>query len=330
MPDITLILIAIFTLLFFVVAAAAMASIVLKPEKKTAKSRIERMRQIAEQLRGELPTAVQEEVKTSLFSKVDLEPTLGRFVGDDYFSKLEQELARADIPMRVSEFIIFRLVAVLLIGAGAVILTQNIIIGCVIAAPFLLIHIPIIMFMKSMRIKKFSNQLADFLILIVNSLRAGQTFMQGCTVAVKESPNPIAAEFKQVIKEVNLGMPEAESMENMLIRVPSEDLKIVVSAYLIQRKVGGNLAEILEITADTIRERIKLQGKIGALTTQGKISGALVGALPFVLGFVLTLINGEYMAPLTSTIPGYFVMGVGVCLQLTGFAVIWKIVSIEI
>lgn len=321
---------AVFTLLFFVVAGIALASVTFKKETKTVQSRVVKMRQVAEELKGELRDPVEEQEKKSLLSNVDLRPTLGRVVGEKYFTKLESELARADIPLRVSEFIIFRLAIAVLATAAAIILLQSFFLGFVIGLPFLVLHIPVLIFLQKMRIKKFTNQLADFLLLITNSLRAGQTFMQGCSIAVKESPNPVAAEFKQVIKEVNLGMAETESMENMLVRVPSEDLKIVVSAYLIQRKVGGNLAEILETTAETIRERIKIQGKISALTTQGKLSGILVGILPFILGLVLSLINPDYMAPLTGTIPGYFVIGVGVVFQITGFLVIWKIVSIEI
>jgi len=321
---------AVVTVLFFIIIATAIASLGTKKERKTVQSRVIKMRQVAEELKGELPDNFEEKEKQSLLGNVDLRPTLGKVVGDSYFTNLESELARADIPLRVSEFIIFRLAIWVLMTAAAIILTQNFLLGGIIGLPFLILHIPFIKIKQGMRISKFSNQLADFLVLITNSLRAGQTFMQGCAVAVKESPNPVAAEFKQVIKEVNLGMPETESMENMLVRVPSEDLKIVVSAYLIQRKVGGNLAEILETTAATIRERIKIQGKISALTTQGKLSGILVGVLPFLLGVVLTLLNGDYMSPLISTIPGYFVMGIGFVMQIIGFLVIWKIVSIEI
>ncbi|NJK91813.1 MAG: hypothetical protein HC904_08310 [Blastochloris sp.] len=172
--------------------------------------------------------------------------------------------------------------------------------------------------------------MGDFLILVVNSLRAGQTFLQGCQVAVSESDNPIAAEFKQVIKEVNLGLPEAESMENMLTRVPSEDLKIVVSAYIIQRKVGGNLAEILETTAATVRERIKIHGMIDTLTTQGKLSGGLVASMPFFIALAVSVINPRYIEPLISTIPGYFLIGIAITMQLTGAFIIFRIVDIEV
>ncbi|MEM6884462.1 MAG: type II secretion system F family protein [Verrucomicrobiota bacterium] len=318
------------TFLFFVVAASALASLFSKKETKTVKSRVEKMREVAEELKGELAPAPEEKQRESLLSAIDLKPTLDKVAGEGYFNKLEIELAKADIPMRVSEFIIFRHIMAVIIAAIVYVLSRNLFLGIGVLSPLLVIHIPIIKIMQGMRVKKFTNQLADFLVLIVNSLRAGQTFIQGCSVAVGETPNPIAAEFKQVIKEVNLGMPEAESMENMLKRVPSEDLKIVVSAYLIQRKVGGNLAEIFETTANTIRERIKIQGKINALTTQGKLSGILVGILPFLLGIVLTLINPDYMAPLTGTIPGYIAMGMGLTFQIIGFTVICKIVNIDI
>ncbi|MEM1158749.1 MAG: type II secretion system F family protein [Verrucomicrobiota bacterium] len=318
------------TVLFFVVMASALAALFGKKEKKTVKSRVEKMREVADELKGELAPAREEKKKESILSGIDLKPTLDKLAGEGYFARLEVELAKADIPMRVSEFIIFRLLMAFIVAGAAYILSRNVFVGAGVLVVLLFIHIPLIKIMQGMRVKKFTNQLADFLVLIVNSLRAGQTFIQGCSVAVAESPDPVASEFKQVIKEVNLGMPEAESMENMLRRVPSEDLKIVVSAYLIQRKVGGNLAEIFETTANTIRERIKIQGKINALTTQGKLSGILVGVLPFLLGIVLTLINPDYMAPLTSTIPGYIAIGLGLAFQITGFTVIWKIVNIDI
>lgn len=318
------------TILLFVVTASALASLFFKKEKKTVKSRVQKMREVSDELKGELDGSPEDKPKASILGGIDLKPALGKFVGEAYFSRLEIELAKADIPMRASEFIIFRLILACTIAGTAYILSRNILVGIGVLVPLLFIHIPVIKIMQGMRIKKFTNQLADFLILIVNSLRAGQTFIQGCSVAVDESPNPVAAEFKQVIKEVNLGMPEAESMENMLTRVPAEDLKIVVSAYLIQRKVGGNLAEIFDTTSATIRERIKIQGKINALTTQGKLSGILVGILPFLLGIVLTLINPDYMEPLIGTPVGYIAIGLGLVFQITGFTVIWKIVNIDI
>lgn len=334
MPELNpeIILIGFLTVVFFLLMGSAFGALLLGTKKKSdIKVRMERLRHVPEELRGEVQDfdATGEVGRKSLLSGIDLEPVLGKFTGDDFFSEMENELARADIPLRVSEFLIIRF-GIALIGTLAAVLLLKNPAAILVGLPLLFLHVPFIKIRQSMRISKFADQLAEFLILIVNSLRAGQTFMQGCSVAVVESPDPISTEFKQVIKEVNLGMPEQESMENMLTRVPCEELKIVVSAYIIQRKVGGNLAEILETTAETIRERIKIQGQIKVLTTQGKLSGTLVGALPFVLGFILTTLNGEYMEPLISTIPGYFCIGLAVIMQAIGAFAIWKIVDIQI
>jgi tight adherence protein B len=323
--------VAICVILFMAVLAMAVGQIFFyKEETSVVKSRVQRLSQVPEELRGEFQVQGEAPPKQTLLSGIDLKPILGKFTGDAYFTSMEEELARADIPLRVSEFLIFRaafyVVALLLLF----VFLRNVGLALLLSIPFALLHIPYLHIRKKSRVTKFSNQMAEFLLLVVNSLRAGQTFLQGCQVAVGESQNPIAAEFKQVIKEVNLGLPEQESMENMLSRVPSEDLKIVVSAYIIQRKVGGNLAEILETTAATVRERIKIKGMIDVLTTQGKISGGLVGSLPFFIGFAVTLINPKYMAPLTQTFPGYFVMGLALAMQLTGAFIIWKIVDIQV
>ena len=146
------------------------------------------------------------------------------------------------------------------------------------------LHIPILKIKRSMRIDKFVLQLAEFLVLITNSLRSGQTFLQGVDIASKDSPNPIGMEFRMLLKETNLGVPVETAFTNMLMRVPSEDLKIVMSAFSIQRNVGGNLADIMDQVAAMIRQRIAIQGQIKVLTTQGKLSGAIVGLLPFGLG----------------------------------------------
>ncbi|MDD5260640.1 MAG: type II secretion system F family protein [Methylacidiphilales bacterium] len=317
-------------LLFLLVSAMVIADIFIGSGKSAVKTRFQKLTSVPESLKSELTAVAIDEPRRGILSSIDLQPILGRITGEGYFTQVEEQLARADLPFRVSEFLILRFAFTVVVGMSAMLLFHNIVYGILCALPVLFLHIPILVILRKSRVAKFNVQLADFLILVVNSLRAGQTFMQGCAVAVSETGNPISAEFKQVIKEVNLGMPEWESMENMLTRVPSEDLKIVVSAYVIQRKVGGNLAEILETTAATIRERIKIQGQISVLTTQGKLSGCLVGSLPFVIGFAISCINPSYIKPLLTTVPGYFLMGLAVCMQLTGAFIIWRVVDIEI
>jgi tight adherence protein B len=331
--DNMLFIILVFCVVFtFVALAMALAMVGAKSQtESTVRSRISKLTAVPEELKTEYAAGlVAEEKRKSILSNIDIKPLVGRFTGEAYFSQVEQDLARADIPLRVSEFLILR-VSFAVIGAlGVLILTRNIIFGALAFVVLSFLHAPIIHIKKGMRVSKFTAQLADFLILVINSLRAGQSFLQGCNVAVSESPEPIASEFKQVIKETNLGMPESESLENMLVRVPSEELKIVVSGYIIQRKVGGNLAEIFEKTAATIRERLKIQGQISVLTTQGKLSGVLVASMPFVIGGAVAVINPEYIKPLISTVPGYMMIGVAVSMQLFGAFLIWRIVDIEI
>jgi tight adherence protein B len=315
-------------LLFFIVAAMAIANLLFRQNQSVLKERVKKLQEIPEEIRDELRQVPSE--RKSLLSTVDIEPMLGRFTNEGYFRNLETDLARADIPLRVSEFIILRFAIAGITGALVCLLVKSILLGGLIFVLMLFAHLPVLWWRKKARVSKFELQLAEFLVLIVNSLRAGQTFMQGCQVAVKESPNPIAAEFKQVIKEINLGLPEADSLENMLKRVPSEDLKIVVSAYVIQKKVGGNLAEILETTAATIRERLKIFGQIKVLTTQGKLSGLIVGGLPFLIGSALSVISPAYFMPLITTTPGYCLVGGALLMQLIGSLLIWKIVDIEV
>ena len=317
-------------LFFLVVTAMLIGQFFLGESKSAVKSRFQKLTTVPENLRAELKGAALDEPRRSLLGGLDLQPILGKVTGEGYFTHMEEELARADIPLKVSEFLVLRFIFTGICMLLGVVLLRNFVYGVLCGLPVLFLHMPLLHLKKKARIAKFGVQLSDFLILVVNSLRAGQTFMQGCSVAVTECQNPISAEFKQVIKEVNLGMQEWESLENLLTRVPSEDLKIVVSAYVIQRKVGGNLAEILETTAATIRERLKIQGQIATLTTQGKLSGCLVGALPFVIGAFIFLLNPSYISPLISSVPGYFMIGIALCMQLTGAFIIWRVVDIEI
>ena len=207
------------------------------------------------------------------------------------------------------------------------------------------LHIPVLKIKRSMRVDKFVLQLAEFLVLITNSLRSGQTFLQGVDIASKDSPNPIVMEFRMLLKETNLGVPVETAFNNMLLRVPSEDLKIVMSAFSIQRNVGGNLADIMDQVAAMIRQRIAIQGQIKVLTTQGKLSGAIVGMLPFGLGTVIAFINYDYMSKLwtprhdtpgapplalTDRYLGPILLAIGVFMQLLGCFVIYKICDIEV
>lgn len=265
----------------------------------------------------------------------DYRKFFGNITGQAYIEKLDRVLAQSDVPMKVGEFLMFRVLLILLAFGVTQVLTQKPLFSLIAVAVAAVIHIPFLALKRSMRINKFVLQLAEFLVLITNSLRAGQTFLQGVDIASRESPNPIGMEFRQLLKETNLGVPVEQAFDNMLLRIPSEDLKIVMSAFSIQRQVGGNLADIMEQVAAMIRQRIQIQGQIKVLTTQGKLSGAIVGLLPVGLGTVITMLNYKYMARLwtysaDTGIAGPLMLGIGIFMELLGCFVIYKICDIEV
>jgi len=179
-------------------------------------------------------------------------------------------------------------------------------------------------------IDRFNNQLIDGLSSIANSLRAGSGFQQALEVLVRESSPPMSEEFGQVIHEIRLGVPIAEALDNLVKRVDSRELRISIAAINIARETGGKLAEILNNIASTMRERHKLQGKIKALTAQGRVSGIIVGSLPLFLGFVLYLMDPEMMKPMFTTPIGYVLIGLVVFMLAIGGFIIKKIITIDI
>jgi tight adherence protein B len=190
---------------------------------------------------------------------------------------------------------------------------------------------------KSSRLRQFNKQLPDTVTLIANALRAGSSFLQAIELVVRESRPPISIEFGRVIREVNLGLPFDLALENMVKRVKSEDFELMATAIAIQHQVGGNLAEILDSIAFTIRERIRIKGEIRTLTAQQRLSGYVVGALPFFLAFFIFLAAPTFFDPMFVAPPAVIGIPLGVILLLValgamgaGFFFIRKIVDIEV
>jgi len=278
--------------------------------------------------------------KKRAFDKIDFRSLFARFTGQSYMDSLEKELTQCDIPLKPGEFLATRVGVMVFACLFTGLISRNVYTALVVLGIASVIHIPILKIKRSMRVNKFVTQLAEFLVFITNSLRSGQTFLQGVDIASRESPNPIGMEFRLLLKETNLGVPVETAFANMLLRVPSEDLKIVMSAFSIQRNVGGNLADIMDQVAAMIRQRIQIQGQIKVLTTQGKLSGAIVGLLPFALGGIITLINYDYMKKLWTPwwdnpepierFLGPLLLGGGILMELIGCFVIYKICDIEV
>jgi len=258
-------------------------------------------------------------------------------------ANLARDIARADLKLRVSEF--------LAIWIGV---TVGVPLALILLSPFLpalanpiawvvggVVGFLLPRFWLNRRISKrlgaFNALLADTITLIANALRAGSSFLQAIELVVRESRQPINIEFGRVIREVNLGLPFDAALENLVRRVRSEDLELMVTAIAIQHQVGGNLAEILDTISHTIRERVRIKGEIRALTAMQRYSGYLVAFLPIGLSGVIFIIAPTFLAPMFQKPPELLGLPLGVCiLSLAGFSmlmgvlIIRRIVDIEV
>ncbi len=252
------------------------------------------------------------------------------FEGKEYASRIETELARADIPLRGSEFVGLNLILVL-VGAGyGWLVLGNLLAGLMLAFAGGLLPNLYIKAKQGARLAKFDSQIADALVIMSNSLRAGYSFLQAMDMVAREMSPPISKEFAAAMKEMSLGSPTETALEELSKRVGSADLDLVVTAVLIQRQVGGNLAEVLDNIADTIRGRVKLRQEVKTLTTQGRMSGIIIGGLPCALAAFLYTVNPEYISVLFTHPTGKVMVGTALLSELIGILVIRKIVAIEI
>jgi tight adherence protein B len=244
---------------------------------------------------------------------------------------LEQRMLRAGLPLRSGEFVVLCVCSAALMGGALLLLSggrlffglSGTLLG--VAFPFILVSLK-----TSKRMKSFNGQLGDALILIANSLRTGYSFMQASDMVAQEMRPPISSEFARTVKEMNLGITMEDALGNLAKRIDSEDLDLVLTAVIIQRQVGGNLAEVLDNIARTIRERVRIRGEIRTLTAQGRISGIIVSLLPFGLGLVIFAMNPEYIKVLFIHPLGKIMLGIALVGQVVGILVIRRIVDIEV
>jgi len=249
--------------------------------------------------------------------------------GRGFAANLSTQLARANLKWTVGEFLVLTLLVSLSLGLAAFAIKRYIFIPIGVVAGFFLPRI-YVGSRTSKRLKEFNDLLGDSLNLMVNSLRAGYSTMQALEVISNEMPAPISEEYGRVVLELQLGASFDTAMANLLRRMPSPDLDLLITAMSVQREVGGNLAEVLDAISFTIRERVRIKGEIKILTAQGRATGLLITFLPVVLTGVISLINPEFTAPLFSDPCGWMMLGVSVVLIVVGYIVINKIVSIEV
>lgn len=256
----------------------------------------------------------------------------GRLEKSSYGGGIARELARADIKLKAAEFV--ALMIIVSIGVGVISWYAG---GLIFGLIGLLVglNLPRIYVRRQQgkRLQHFDEQLADMLNLMVNGLRAGYSTMQAMEAVSREMPPPISDEFRRVVQEMQLGIPMEKALDNFLRRIPSDDLDLVIAAINVQREVGGNLAEILDIISFTIRERVRIKGEIKVLTSQVIYSGRFLASMPLLISGALWLLNRPYMMEFfnpETRIVGLIALGIGGSMIVAGYLVMTKIATIDV
>jgi tight adherence protein B len=245
-----------------------------------------------------------------------------------------EQLLRADLKLRTSEFFMIQIGSALLLiliagvrfgfSLGSVLeLAVAGIIGYIIPGRYVKYRI-------SRRLRAFNNQLGDTLTLLSNAIKAGYSFAQAIDTVAKNAVPPIADEFGRAVREMNLGGSPDEALQNITKRVESPDFDLVATAYSIHRTVGGNLAEILDNIAYTIRERVRIKGEIATLTAQARASGTLITFLPIVLAVFMYFVTPTYFRPMFDNFIGWILIAIGAFMIFIGNLIIRRVVAIEV
>ncbi|QGU00108.1 Flp pilus assembly protein TadB [Candidatus Syntrophocurvum alkaliphilum] len=252
------------------------------------------------------------------------------FAARSYTQNIQVELMRAGIPLRGEEYLTICLILIFVIPLLILLITANFWFAFSLFLIGLFIPKVYLNYKKNARIQKINQQLGDALIIMSNALRAGFGFQQAMDSARKELPDPISVEFNWTLREMDLGVSYEESLQNMDKRVQSDDLNMVVTGILIQRQVGGNLAEVLDNIAATIRERARIKGEVQVLTAQGRLSGIIIGLIPVALILAMLSINPDYLMVLVTDPRGLVIIGAAAFFQVVGIIMIRKMIDIEI
>jgi tight adherence protein B len=247
--------------------------------------------------------------------------------------RIARELARADLKFKVAEYFALIFISTAVTGFVAYLLQpSNIISGIIGAVIGFFIPRFYVKRQQTVRLNKFNDQLGDMLNLMVNGLRAGYSTMQAMEAVSRELPTPISDEFHRVVQEMQIGITMEKALDNLLRRIPSDDLDFVVTAINVQREVGGNLSEILDTISFTIRERVRIKGEIRVMTANVRTSATILSLIPVFLTLALWFIAPEYIGTFFDRGPfcGWLAVGTIIGMIVSGYFAMMKIADIEV
>ena len=258
-------------------------------------------------------------------------PVIDAILGNTPFvAPMVRMIEQAGLRRRVGEVLLYVLLIFFIVMLGIVLAGGGAMVGIMFGGIAAGVPLMIVARMRSKRTIMFAEQLPDALDLIRAALQAGHGLVAACGVVGETFADPVAQEFRYLCEEVRLGLPLRDALLNLARRVPDENLPILVVGILTSQEVGGNLAEVVDNVGHTIRERAKLQRDVRALTAQGRMSGTVLTALPFIVGIVMFIFNPKYFTPMIEETAGHWMMAYALLSIIAGHFVIRRIVRVPV
>jgi tight adherence protein B len=244
--------------------------------------------------------------------------------------RLQERIAQAGLKMKAGKLILMSAC----LGLGTFLLIglfyPQFWVGLILGIAVTFVPYGVVSYLRQKRLQQFEEKFPEALDLLGRAVRAGHAFTTGLEMIARESPDPIASEFRTTFEEQNFGLPLRDALLNMTERIPSIDVRFFVTALLIQKETGGNLAEILDGLARVIRDRFRIYREVRVRTAQGRLTAGILIALPVFMMIVLMVLNPTYMRVLFQDPKGSVILAVAGIMQVIGSLLIWKIIHIEV
>jgi len=313
---------------FLVVASLLLIPFVLTMGSKRQRTLRQRLKSVEKAMSRENSSLELELLRSELLSNV---PALNRLmIRWPWAIRLQEFVAQAGMTTKPGTLILVGGMA----AFSAYLIMRHLLFNSLIALaaalgaasiPFLYVAVK-----RSRRLREFEKTFPDALDLLARAVRAGHAFTTGIEMIAKELPEPVAGEFRITFEEQNLGLPLKDTLLNLTERIPIIDVRFFVTALLIQKESGGNLAEILDNLAHVIRDRFRIYGEVRVKTAHGRLTAGILIALPPIMALVLAALNPKYMEPLFHDPWGPYLLAAAATMQILGSILLWKITQIEV
>src|SRR5438477_5849418 len=322
-------LLALIALVIFVLVAAGVFSLASLLDQRGSHARVLRERLATVQLANDRTSSDELALlRDEMLSDI---PALNRLLqGSTRISGLQRLLAQADTKMKAGKFLVFTVASAVLLWGVVVLITANPIFGALGALAGLFIPYIYVSFLRASRFQKFEEIFPEAIDTLARAVRAGHAFTTALELISNEMAEPVSGEFRKLYEEQKFGLPVRDALANLSDRVPLVDVKFFVTAVMLQRETGGNLAEILDNLSYVIRERFKIQRQVRVYTAQGRLTLLLLMGLPPLIILVMRLMNPAFIQPLFSDPLGHALLVVGITLQTVGYFIIRRIIQIQV